>query len=410
MRERFSPSTFGGRHSPALLPVSASLREIFLQAYLDNSATTQPTEAVISAMARCMREGFYNPSSLYAPAIDSEKAMRACRQVLAGALKVSAEGIFFTSGGTEANNLAIIGSVCAMHGPQHVVVSAVEHPSVLEAFEFLRGQGHRVTTLPVDQSGQPDWEALNQALADPPALVSCMQVNNETGAMPDIGRLVRTVRARAPKCLIHVDGVQGFLRVPFDARSIDLYTLSGHKLHGPKGIGALYVRPGVRLKPRQMGGGQENALRSGTENTPGIAGLRQAAEDLIALGDFQKDLQAKKALLFSLIQEKVPSALLNGPSLAEGAPHILNVSFPGVRGEVLLHALEGQQVYCSTGSACSSKKRKVSPVLLSMGLSPDRAEGALRFSLSPHTTEEELVYAAGQIGIMYSMLSRYKRR
>ena len=381
-----------------------------MDAYLDNSATTRPTESVIEAMAKCMREGFYNPSSLYAPALDSEKAMKACRQTLAGVLGVKPEGIFFTSGGTEANNLAIIGSVAAMHGSQHVIVSAVEHPSVLEAFEHLKSLGHRVTVLPVTGNGQPDWDALEKALEDAPALVSCMQVNNETGAVPDIDRLISMVREKAPKCLIHVDGVQGFLRLPFDARKVDLYTLSSHKLHGPKGVGALYIKPGVRVIARQMGGGQENMIRSGTENTPGIAGLHQAAKDLIALGDFREALYEKKRLLWTLISEAVPAALINGPEIDEGAPHILNISFPGVRGEVMLHALEGVHVYVSTGSACSSKKRKVSPVLISMGISPDRAEGALRFSLSPHTTDDEIRYAAEQIQKLYAMLSRYKRR
>lgn len=381
-----------------------------MQAYLDNSATTRPSEAVIEAMASCMRDGFYNPSSLYAPAIASEKAMRACRQTLADALNGKPEGVFFTSGGTESNNLAVIGSVSAMHGPQHVVVSAVEHPSVMEAFEYLRSLGYRVTVLPVDGEGQPVWSALEEALSDPPALISCMQVNNETGAMPDIDRLTRMTREKSPKCLVHVDGVQGFLRVKFDVRNVDLYTLSAHKLHGPKGVGALYIRPGVRVKPRQLGGGQENLIRSGTENTPGIAGLTAAARELLRLGDFQTDLYEKKALLWSLVQESIPGALLNGPEIRRGAPHILNISFPGVRGEVLLHALEGAGVYVSTGSACSSKKRKVSPVLTAMGLSPDRAEGALRFSLSPYTSEEEIRYAAEQLKQMYATLSRYKRR
>ena len=381
-----------------------------MDAYLDNSATTRPTESVIEAMAKCMREGFYNPSSLYAPALDSEKAMKACRQTLAGVLGVKPEGIFFTSGGTEANNLAIIGSVAAMHGPQHVIVSAVEHPSVLEAFEHLKTLGHRVTVLSLDAAGQLDFDALDKALDDTPALVSCMQVNNETGAISDIPRLIAMVRAKAPKCLIHVDGVQGFLRLPFDARQIDLYTLSAHKLHGPKGIGALYIRPGVRVKARQMGGGQENLIRSGTENTPGIAGLHQAAKDLIAMGDFRESLYEKKRLLWTLIQQAVPSALVNGPEIDAGAPHIINITFPGVRAEVMLHALEGAHVYVSTGSACSSKKRKVSAVLTAMGINADRAEGALRFSLSPHTTIDEIRYAAQQIGKMYSLLSRYKRR
>ena len=379
-------------------------------AYLDNSATTRPTDGVIDAMSRCMREGYFNPSSLYAPAIDSEKAMRACREELASALCVSPRGILFTSGGTEANNLAIIGTVSAMRGPQHLIVSAVEHPSVLEAFHYLEGLGHRVTVIGVDGRGQLDWPQLEDALDDAPALVSCMQVNNETGAVTDVSRLSALVREKAPNALIHVDGVQGFLRVPFDARLVDLYTMSSHKIHGPKGVGALYVRPGVRLIPRQLGGGQEGALRSGTENTPGIAGFMEAAREMKAMPDRFQHMMEKKKLLWTLFQQAVPAAQLNGPSIEEGAPHIINISFPGVRGEVMLHALEGARVYCSTGSACSSKKRHLSPVLLAMGLDPDRVEAALRFSLSPLTQDEEIRYAAEQLGAIYATLSRFKRR
>ena len=379
-------------------------------AYLDNSATTRPTDGVIDAMSRCMREGYFNPSSLYAPAIDSEKAMRACREELASALCVSPKGILFTSGGTEANNLAIIGTVSAMRGPQHLIVSAVEHPSVLEAFHYLEGLGHRVTVIGVDERGQLNWAQLESALDDAPALVSCMQVNNETGALADIPRLSTLVREKAPNALIHVDGVQGFLRVPFDARLVDLYTMSSHKIHGPKGVGALYVRPGVRLIPRQLGGGQEGALRSGTENTPGIAGFMEAAREMKAMPDRFQHMMEKKKLLWTLFQEAVPAAQLNGPAIEDGAPHIINISFPGVRGEVMLHALEGVRVYCSTGSACSSKKRHLSPVLLAMGLDPDRVEAALRFSLSPLTQDEEIRYAAEQLGTIYATLSRFKRR
>lgn len=382
-----------------------------MQAYLDNSATTQPTPGVVEAMAHCMREGFYNPSSLYAPAMQSEKAMRACRARIARALMGEEKGVVFLSGGTEANNLAILGSVAARRGPCHLIVSAVEHPSVLEAFEQLRAEGHRLTVLRVDGQGQPDWAQLEQALADPPALVSCMQVNNETGAMPDIARLSRLVRATCPEALIHVDGVQGFLRAPFDVRLVDLYTLSAHKIHGPKGVGALYVRPGVRLKARQVGGGQEGALRSGTENTPGIAGLSAAIEELEACGQpLMEELMERKLMLLHALKQAVPEALVNGPAPEEGAPHILNVSFPGVRGEVLLHALEGEGVYVSTGSACSSKKRKLSPVLINMGVAPDRAECALRFSLSPHTTREEIAYAAQRVDACHQALKRFKRR
>lgn len=379
-------------------------------AYLDNSATTRPSEGVIGAMAQCMREGYYNPSSLYAPAMKSEQAMRACREEIGRQLHVPGGGVLFTSGGTEANNLAILGSVEAMHGPQRLVVSAVEHPSVLEAFRALEARGHHLSVIGVDAQGQLDWDALECALKQGPALVSCMQVNNETGAVSDVNRLSEMARALAPGALIHVDGVQGFMRLPFDARKVDLYTLSGHKLHGPKGVGALWVRAGVRLKARQIGGGQENALRSGTENTPGIAGLLCAIRELSAVEALQTQLMEKKLRLWRAFEQAVPGAMVNGPAPEAGAPHILNASFPGVRGEVMLHALEGEGVYCSTGSACSSKKRKLSPVLIAMGIAPDRAECALRFSLSPHTTDEEIDYAAERAGALHRQLKLFRRK
>ncbi|MBO4368247.1 MAG: aminotransferase class V-fold PLP-dependent enzyme, partial [Clostridia bacterium] len=250
--------------------------------------------------------------------------------------------------------------------------------------------------------------AYADALSKKPVLVSIMQVNNETGAMADIGRMA--AMAKAAGCLVHVDGVQGFLRVPFDAHNVDLYTLSGHKLHGPKGIGALYVRKGVRLAPRQIGGGQEKGMRSGTENTPGIAGLLQAVTDLRAMKDPSPVLMAKKLFFIDKVCGLVPETLVNGPEPERAAPHIVNLSFPGVRGEVMLHALEAKQVYCSTGSACSSKKRHVSAVLTAMGINGERVEGALRFSLSPYTEREELEYAAECIAECYALLSQYKRR
>lgn len=375
-------------------------------AYLDNSATTRPSESVIAAMEESMRGGYFNPSSLYAPALAAEKAMNACRKKIEAAISAPEGHVYFTSGGTEANNLAILGAASAFRAPGHAIVTAVEHPSVLAAYERLGEKGWRVTVLPVDKDGQPDWAALDQALADPPALVSCMQVNNETGALPDIARLVKAVREKAPDALIHVDGVQGFLRVPFDARLCDLYTLSGHKLHGPKGVGALWVRKGVRLKPRQLGGGQEDAIRSGTENTPGIAGLRAAIETMPH--DAGEITARLKARLLAGLCEGIPGLIVNSPKTAAG--HILNVGFPRVRGEVMLHALEGEGVYASTGSACSSKKRKVSPVLLAMGVKPDVAEWALRLSLSPFTTEAEIDYAIEKAGKLYAVLSRYQRR
>lgn len=377
-------------------------------AYLDNSATTQPCRTAVAAMVRCMTEGFYNPSSVYRPAVDAFRAVRECRETLLKAVHGDGCDLYFTSGGTESNNLAILGAAAKMRGPRICAVSAVEHPSVREPFERLRAEGWDVRVIGVGEDGALRWDEMERALDDGAGLVSCMQVNNETGALLDAERLRRTVNGRA---LIHVDGVQGFLRVPFDMKNADLYTLSGHKIHGPKGVGALVVRRGVRLEPRQIGGGQESGMRSGTENTPGIAGLHAAAKELIAVqSTLGGELMQKKLHLIEKFREAVPEMLVNGPAPEHAAPHIVNLSFPGVRGEVMLHALESEGVYASTGSACSSKKLKVSGVLTAMGVAPARAEWALRFSLSPHTTMEEIDDAAQKLGTVYASLKRFQRR
>ena len=377
-------------------------------AYLDNSATTRPCEAAIEAMTACLREGWHNPSSVYRPAVEVFRRVREARENLLKPIHGAGCDLIFTSGGTEANNLAILGTVSRMRGRQIVAVSAVEHPSVSAAFEQLREQGHDVRVIGVDVAGQPDWEALATALDDGASLVSMMQVNNETGAKLDAERLRRLVNGRA---LIHVDGVQGYLRVPFDMKWADLYSFSGHKLHGPKGIGGLAVKKGVKLAPRQIGGGQEGGLRSGTENTPGIMGLNAAALELMKLGeDMPRNLMEKKFRLIEGICRAVPDVAIHGPAPEDAAPHIVNLGFPNVRGEVMLHALEAENIFVSTGSACSSKKLKVSSVLTAMGMAPAKAEWAVRFSLSPHTTEDEIDYAAGKIGNIYDTLKRFQRR
>lgn len=378
------------------------------RAYLDNSATTRPCEAAIAAMERCLREDWYNPSAVYKPSVEAFRALRDARQRLLDAVGGAGCDAIYTSGGTESNNLAILGAVGRMRGRQVLAVSAVEHPSVRAAFDLLSERGNDVRVIGVDGAGQLKWEELEAALDDGASLVSCMQVNNETGAVLDAARLRDTVNGRA---LIHVDGVQGFLRVPFDMRLADLYTVSSHKLHGPKGVGALIVKKGLRLAPQHVGGGQESNLRSGTENTPGIAGMDAAIGELIALGgDMPRQLMAKKLRLMEAVRRVVPDVIVNGPAPEEGAPHILNLGFPGVRGEVMLHALEGEGVYVSTGSACSSKKLKVSGVLTAMGIPPRTAEWAVRFSLSPHTTMDEIDYAASRIGVLYDQLKRFQRR
>lgn len=379
-----------------------------MQAYLDNSATTRPCQAAVDAMVKCMTEGYHNPSSVYKPAVEAFQKLRACRELILKTLHAGDHNMVFTSGGTESNNLAIIGTVEKMRGRQILAVSAVEHPSVRESFAYLADKGHDVRTIGVNEHGELDWAALAKALDDGASFVSCMQVNNETGAVLDVERLHELVAGRA---IIHVDGVQGFLRVPIDLKYVDLYSLSSHKIHGPKGEGALVFRKNIRFAPRQIGGGQENGLRSGTENTPGISGLMAAVEEMLAMGDdMQKELLEKKLYLLEAFKKAVPDLLINGPDPEKAAPHIINLSFMGVRGEVMLHALESKGVYASTGSACSSKKLKVSGVLAAMGVNPARAECALRFSISPHTTKEEIDYAAQCLGELHAQLKKYARR
>ncbi len=381
---------------------------ISMQAYLDNSATTRPCAAAVEAMVKCMTNGFYNPSSVYKPAVEAFQQVRACRELILSALHAGEHALVFTSGGTEANNLAVIGTVERMRGKQIVAVSAVEHPSVMESFRELERLGHEVRVIPVGLDGGLDWDFLAKALDDGASFISCMQVNNETGALLDVERLHRLVNGRA---VIHVDGVQGFLRAPIDMKLVDLYSLSSHKIHGPKGEGALVYKKKIRFMPRQIGGGQEGGLRSGTENTPGIAGMMAAVQDMLSMGLGMRDaLMEKKLKLIEAFRSAVPEMLINGPEPEQAAPHIVNISFPGVRGEVMLHALESEGVYASTGSACSSKKLKVSGVLTSMGIAPSRAEWALRFSLSPHTTDEEIAYAAERLGALYQQLKKYARR
>ena len=263
-----------------------------MQAYLDNSATTQPCPEAVEAMMNCLTTGFYNPSAVYKPAVEAFQQIRSCRELILKSLHAGDHNLTFTSGGTESNNLAILGSVAKMRGKQIVAVSSVEHPSVRESFDELARMGHEVRTIGVNQQGELDWDALANALDDGASLVSCMQVNNETGAVLNVEKLHALVNGRA---LIHVDGVQGFMRVPIELKYVDLYSLSSHKIHGPKGEGALVWRKNVRLAPRQIGGGQENGLRSGTENTPGIAGMGAAVQAMLDMGpDMAAKLMEKK--------------------------------------------------------------------------------------------------------------------
>lgn len=361
--------------------------------YLDNAATTRPHPAVIAAMTRALGEEFGNPSSLHRLGLAAERLVSAAREAVARTLAVAPEEIIFTSGGTEANSLAIRGVASRAPG-RHIITTAVEHSSVLTPIRALAAQGYEVTELPVDAWGRVSAAQVDAALRPQTILVSVMAVNNELGTTQPVEEMARVIRARASSgrpLAFHVDAVQAWGKVPLRpaAWGIDLLTISAHKVHGPKGAGALYVRRGVQLTPLLGGGDQERGLRPGTENVPGIAGLGAAAQVWSA------DL-AEVAPRMAALRDELREALrgmadvrINSP-LDGAAPHILNASFPGVRGEMLLHRLEQDGIFTSTGSACHARDPQPSHVLLAIGLPAEVAMSSLRFSLSRFTTVEEI--------------------
>ena len=378
--------------------------------YLDNSATTRTLESAAQAAFRCMREDFFNPSSAYAPAARLEKRVNEARARLAATLGCRAEEIVYTSGGTESNNMAILGALRAMRGRGRIITSASEHPSVYELFRLLEQRGYQAVYIGTDESGAASLAELAANLTPDTALVSLMHVNNETGAVTDIAAAASLIRSRAPQAVFHVDGVQAYGKLPFGCPPCDLYSVSGHKIHAPKGVGALYVRAGLRFAGGLVGGGQEQGRRSGTTNAPGILGLDAA---VTAYAAHQQEWVAAMRACKTRLAERLlslPDAYLNGPAPEDGAPHILNVSFRGVRGEVLLHALEQREIYVSTGSACSAHKKGNNRVLAAAGVRGARQEGALRLSLCPFNTLEEMDRAAEEIGRQAAFLRRYQRR
>ncbi len=382
--------------------------------YLDNSATTRPFDSVIDVMDACMRDTWFNPSAAYKPAVDVDRQMRRVRQAIARQLGAQEDEVIFTSGGTESDNLAILGFAETLHGKANFLVSAIEHPAVSDTIRRVEKMGIEVREMPIDSRGIVDLAAAESLMDENTALVSCMQVSNETGAIQPIEALSRMVRAKNPRARVHVDGVQGFMRVPMHMgrMGVDMYALSGHKIHGPKGVGALVVRKGVRLVPQTTGGGQERNLRSGTYNAPAILGLGKAVEEMaLRQADVEK-MREYKARLLARLEAEIPGMLVNGPRPDEtdSAPHILSVSFDGVRGEVMRNALEGADVFVSTGSACASHKQKVSQTLRAMGRSGEMADGTIRISLGLNNTMEEMDITAAHMAKMAALLAKYRRR
>ncbi len=383
-----------------------------MNVYLDNSATTKVYEDVAALMSRIMLEDYGNPSSMHTKGIEAEKYVKRAREIIAGTLKCKEKEILFTSGGTESDNMALIGCAMAMKRKgTHLITTAVEHPAILQTMQFLEKQGFTVTYLPVDAEGLISVEDLKNALTPETILISIMHTNNEVGAMQPIEEAGKAIKAYDPSILFHVDAVQGYGKNVIHPKkmNIDLMSVSGHKLHGPKGVGFLYIGEKVKISPILFGGGQQNGLRSGTENVPGIAGLARACEEIYAdiSGNREKLYGLKRHLAEGLMQ--MEDVTLNGPQGENGAPHIVSASFPGVRSEVLLHALEDKGICVSAGSACASNRPHVSDTLTAMGLSKDLLDSTIRFSLSEFTTMEELDYTLKALQEIVPVLRKYMR-
>lgn len=344
--------------------------------YLDNASTTKPSEAVREAVMQALEE-FGNPSSLHGMGLKAEKIISAAKEKAARVLGVAPKNIYFTSGGTESNNTAILGYAFAnKKRGQHVITTKIEHPSVLEPFHILEENGFSVTYLDVDENGAISLTQFEEALKSDTILVSVMAVNNETGTIQPIDRLKEIMKKKAPKATLHSDAVQGFMKTDIKPKKwgIDMLSMSGHKIHGIKGCGALYVADNINIKPIICGGGQQKNMRSGTENVAGIAAFGAAIDGFTAVkSDLRESFMQK-------IEEKTENVRINGRENNSG--YILNVSFRGIKAEILLHALEAKGIYVSTGSACSSNKPMPSHVLSAMGCTAEEIKGAVRFSFS----------------------------
>ena len=384
-----------------------------MEAYLDNSATTRCSEGAAAMVMKVMREDFGNPSSMHTKGVEAEHYIREAKDFFAKNLKVDEKEIYFTSGGTESNNLALIGSAMAnKRSGNHLITTSVEHASVDNPMKYLEEQGFEVTYLPVDQDGIVSLEALKEALRPETILVSVMYVNNEVGAVQPVDEIAKLVKDYDSKIIFHVDAIQAYgkYRIWPKKEGIDLLSVSGHKIHGPKGTGILYVNSKLKIHPMILGGGQQKDMRSGTENVPGIAGLAEAAKECYENLDEKIDrLYALKERFVKQIEE-LDDVKVNGRTGRDSAPHIVSVSFRDVRSEVLLHALEEKGIYVSAGSACSSNKPAVSHTLKSMGVEKDLLGSTIRFSFCFETTEEETDYCVRELRELLPMLRRYVRR
>lgn len=385
-----------------------------MEIYLDNSATTMVRPEVAKLMYEIMTKDYGNPSSMHIKGVQAERYLREAKEIFAGILKVSEKEIFFTSGGTEGDNMAIIGAALAgRRRGKHIITTVIEHPAVLESCAFLEKNGFEVTYLPVNAAGQVEPDTLKASLRDDTILVSVMYVNNEIGAIEPVSELGRIIKEYNKDILFHVDAVQAFgkFRIHPYKENIDMLTMSSHKIHGPKGVGAIFIKDKTKIQPIALGGGQQKGMRSGTENVPGIAGMAMAAKELY--DKFDEDVNRLYELKEYFVSEinGIEGATVNGLTGRDSAPHVVSVSFDGItKSEVLLHALEDKGIYISSGSACSSNKPSLSSTLKAIGVKNDLLYATLRFSFSVFTTKEELEYTINAVKELLPVLRKYRPR
>lgn len=382
-------------------------------AYLDNSATTRCSERAKDLMVQILMQDFGNPSSLHGMGVTAEEYIKEAKNNIAKTLKAEEKEILFTSGGTESNNMALIGTALAnRRAGNHIITTEIEHASIAAPLEFLKEQGFRITKLSVDKNGHISLEELRDAVGEDTILVSIMMVNNEIGAVEPVAEAAKIIKEKNPNTIFHVDAIQAYgkYRIYPKKLGIDLLSVSGHKIHAPKGTGFLYIRDKVKIKPIIYGGGQQKGMRSGTENVPGVAALGEAATEIYE--NFDEKIERMYALKEHFVEEvtKMEGVTVNGCTGRDSAPQIVSVSVDGVRSEVMLHTLEEKQIYVSAGSACSSNKPSVSSTLKSIGLPKELLDSTIRFSFCVNTTMEEIDYAIAAMQEAVPRLRRYRRK
>lgn len=381
--------------------------------YFDNAATTRALDEVADKVKYMLLENFGNPSSQNMAGVNAENEVIKARKIIAASINAESDEIYFTSGGTESDNWAIFGTAKGyIRSGKHMITTAIEHPAVLQPMRELEKNGWDITILGVDEKGYINIDELKAAIREDTVLVSTILINNETGTIQNAEEISKAIKSVNPHTLYHVDAVQAYGKYPINVKKmgIDMLSVSGHKVHGPKGVGFFYMKKGLKVKPIIFGGGHERGQRSGTENTPSIVGLAEAVKiDMAEMDKAVEHVKLVKKTLAEGILNSIPMTYINGPSIEVGSPYVLNIGFEGLRSEVLLHSLEEKEIYVSAGSACNSKKKGTSTVLSALGIDEKRIEGAIRFSFCRYNTVEEAEQCIEILKEKAAFLRKYMR-